>query len=316
VRVSRGEIEVARLLITGASGLLGANLVLEAVPSHDVTAIYHSQPLKLDGVASTALDLSNGEATYQTFTSLSPDWVIHCAAETDVDRCELDPDLAHQVNHFMTRSVARAAFEVGAELLHISTDAVFDGESVSNHENEVPEPINVYGVSKLEGERAVVEEHPSALIIRTNFYGYNAQNKKSLAEFFLDNLEHGNACKGFTDVEVKLLLVNDLCKILLRMIENDIAGIFHVLAADCVSKYEFGVKVAQAFGFESNLIEPVEVSSVALTAKRPKKLCLSTMKLEQVMQIQLPTIDDGIARYKALGESGYPDRLKAILGGD
>jgi dTDP-4-dehydrorhamnose reductase len=316
VTVFRGEISVARILITGASGLLGANLVLEAADLHDVVAFSHTQPLLMEGIESTALDLTEVEPTYKAFTSFSPDWVIHCAAETDVDLCERDPDHAHQANHFMARSVARSAFEVGAELLHISTDAVFDGESQSNHENEIPKPVNVYGMSKLEGERAVVEEHPSALIIRTNFFGHNAQNKRSLAEFFLENLEQGKSCKGFTDVEVKFILVNDLCKILLRMIESDLAGIFHVLAANCISKYAFGVQVAREFGLASGLIEPVEVSTLGLTAKRPKRLCLSTMKLEQVMQFQLPTVEAGITHFKELGESGYPERLKAILGGN
>lgn len=296
--------------------MLGANLVMEAAQSHDVTALYQSHPIKLDGVNSTSMELGEVEPLFEFISSVSPDWVIHCAAETDVDRCEVDPDHAHQVNHFMARSVARAAFGAGVELLHISTDSVFDGESDSNHENEIPEPINVYGVSKLEGERAVLEEHPSALIIRTNFFGWNAQPKSSLGEFFLKNLVNGTACKGFSDVRVKVLLVNDLCKILLKMIESDLAGIFHLVAANCMSKYEFGVNLAREFGYASALIEPVEVDSVDLDAERPRNLCLSTIKFEQVLQIELPTIEAGIRRFKQLGESGYPERLKAMLGGD
>jgi dTDP-4-dehydrorhamnose reductase len=220
------------------------------------------------------------------------------------------------MNHFMARSVARAAYEADVELVHISTDAVFDGDSPSNHENEIPNPINIYGISKLDGERAVAEEHPGALIVRTNFFGWNAQEKKSLGEFFLENLEAGNRCKGFTDVRVKLLLVNDLCEILLKMIESDLAGLFHVVAANCMSKYEFGGKLAREFGLPSGLIEPVEVDSVDLVAKRPKNLCLSTSKLEHVLQTELPTIDDGIKRFKQLRESGFPGKIKAMIGGD
>lgn len=307
---------MAKILITGASGLLGANLTLEAAPLHEVTAVHHTHPIEKDGVRSISIDLEDVEQAYEGFAQISPDWIVHCAAETDVDRCEKDPDLAHRVNHFMARSVARAAYEAGAEFLHVSTDAVFDGTSNSNHENETPTPVNVYGVSKLEGERAVLEEHPGALIVRTNFYGYNAQRKLSLGEFFLERLSSGTTCQGFIDVEVKLMLVNDLCKILLRMIESDLAGVFHVLAADCMSKYEFGIKIAREFGLPSALIEQAEVESIGLVAQRPKKLCLSTMKLEQVMQIQLPTIEDGITRFKELALSGYPRRLKAMLGGE
>jgi dTDP-4-dehydrorhamnose reductase len=307
---------VVKLLITGASGLLGANLVLESAQSHEVTAVYLKHPVRLEGVRTAALDLNAYEDVLEFFTDVSPDWVIHCAAETNVDRCEQDPDHAHRMNHFMARSVSRAAFSTGAEILHISTDAVFDGESEANHENQTPQPINVYGESKLEGERAVSEEHPGALIVRTNFFGWNAQDKNSLAEYFLQSLENGESCKGFSDVKVKAILVNDLCKILLKMIESDLAGIFHVVAGNCMSKYEFGVGLAREFELAGELIEAVGVADIGLSAKRPKNLCLSTTKLVQVLQIGLPTIEDGLRRFKSLRESGYPDRLKSMIGGD
>ncbi|MCK5646553.1 MAG: SDR family oxidoreductase [Anaerolineales bacterium] len=307
---------MTKLLITGASGLLGANLVLESAQSHEVTALYLKHPVRLGGIETAALDLNDYEEVLEFFSDVSPDWVIHCAAETNVDRCEQDHDHAHRINHFMARSVSRAAFSAGAELLHISTDAVFDGESEANHENQTPQPINVYGESKLEGERAVSEEHPGALIVRTNFYGWNAQDKSSLAEFFLQNLENGESCRGFIDVKVKTLLVNDLCKILLKMIESDLAGIFHVVAGNCMSKYEFGVTLAREFGLAGDLIEAVAVDEIGLSAKRPKNLCLSTTKLEQVLQIGLPTIEEGLRRLKTLREMGYPDRLKSMIGGD
>jgi dTDP-4-dehydrorhamnose reductase len=307
---------VTGLLITGASGLLGANLILEAEQTHEITALYNQHPIKVAGVNTVALDLSEHEPVAEFISSVSPDWVIHCAAETDVDRCESDPDHAHKMNHFMARSVARAAYETGAELLHISTDAVFDGESTSNHENESPEPINVYGASKLAGERGVLKEHPSALIIRTNFFGWNAQDKKSLGEFFLGNLEAETNCKGIDDVKVKVLLVNDLCKILLKMIKSDLAGIFHVVASNCMSKFDFGMVLAREFGLASALIEPVGVETLGMSAKRPKNLCLSTTKLEQVLQTKLPTIEDGIRRFKNLRESGYPAKLKAMIKGE
>jgi dTDP-4-dehydrorhamnose reductase len=105
---------VTKLLITGASGLLGANLVLESALSHEVTALYLKHPVRLGGVETTALNLNAYEDVIELFTDVSPDWVIHCAAETNVDRCEQDPDHAHQMNHFMARSISRAAFLAGA----------------------------------------------------------------------------------------------------------------------------------------------------------------------------------------------------------
>jgi dTDP-4-dehydrorhamnose reductase len=100
------------------------------------------------------------------------------------------------------------------------------------------------------------------------------------------------------------------------MIENDLAGIFHVVAGNCMSKYEFGVRLAREFGLAGELIEAVAVDEIGLSAKRPKNLCLSTTKLEQVLQTGLPTIEDGLRRFKTLLEIGYPDRLKSMKRGD
>ncbi len=306
---------MTKILISGASGLLGANLVLETMGKYEVIAIYHSHSFRTNALTTIRADLSVREHAHQVIMETKPDWVIHCAAETNVDRCEQDPERAFRLNCDMARWVAQAAWASGARLAHISTDAVFDGSRAGHKEEDVPCPINVYGRSKRAGEEAVLDAHPEALIIRTNFYGWNAQNKLSLAEWFLFYLEKDLGCRGFVDVKAKMLLANDLIVILINMLERGISGTYHVLSDDCVSKYEFGVRLARIFGLDSNLIEPIEVSQRGLNASRPQNLCLDSEKVKSVLDVQCPSIEEGIQRFFQLKAEDFPKRLKSLIGG-
>jgi len=176
---------MSRLLITGASGLLGANIVLASHEEHELIAIYHRHPIELEGVQSVSADLCQPGRSMELFDRYKPDWVIHCAADTSIDEIESDPERAYRMNRDMAGNVAKAAKETGAKLVHISTDAIFDGREGLYREGDPTEPVNVYGKSKLAGEQAVQAIYPEALIIRTNIFGWNAQQKTSLAEWFI-----------------------------------------------------------------------------------------------------------------------------------
>ncbi len=303
-----------RILITGASGLLGANLVLDLAGRYEVVAASHRQPIELEGVQCFQADLGQPGAAKALLEAVVPDWVIHCAAATDVDACEASPDTAFGLNRDMAGWVAEATQAAGARLAHISTDAVFDGRRGGYQEADAPRPINVYGRTKLEGEWAVREACPDALIVRTNIYGWNAEEKKSLAEWFLGHLEAGSECKGFTDVFVSPILVNDLGEILLRMLEAGLQGLYHVVGADCLSKHAFGALIAGTFGLRADLIQSASVEASDLRAPRARRLCLRGRKIEGALGIHLPPAREGLARLKALREDGRPAELKRMAG--
>jgi dTDP-4-dehydrorhamnose reductase len=306
---------MTKLLITGASGLLGANLILEALDKYEVTALCHNHPIQCDEIEVLSADLTDQKLAHDVINDVSPDWVIHCAAETHVDRCERDPERAFLFNRDMPRWVTQATCQLGSRMIYISTDAVFEGLRSGYREDDLPQPRSVYGQSKLEGERVVLAEDPHAIVVRTNFYGWNAQDKNSLAEWFLSNLAQGKPCNGFIDVRAKLLLVNDLAEILLQLMELEVEGVLHVLGKDCISKYDFGVQLARVFRLDESLISPMEVEDLGLLAPRARNLCLDTGKLSEVLDRDLPSLEGGIQRFLALRDSGYRDRVKSLLGG-
>lgn len=303
-----------RILITGASGLLGSNFMLAAIDAgHHVTATSHSRPVRAPGVQWKAADLTVEGAAAELLDDTQPEWIVHCAAATDVDRCEQNPDWAFALNRDMPAAIAAAAVDTGASMVHISTDAVFDGGLGPHRESDPTRPINTYGESKLSGERAVLAANPSAAIVRTNFFGWSPPGRLSLAEWFLENLRAGEPCHGFTDISISPLLANQLAGVLLRIQEVGLSGVYHVGSEDSVSKYDFGVSLAKAFALDSSLIQPVGVDQGRLRAARPRDLALESEKVQRALGLKLPTTQAGIEDLRALEQEGYRDRVRDLL---
>jgi dTDP-4-dehydrorhamnose reductase len=220
--------------------------------------------------------------------------VIHCAAASEVDRCELDPAWAWRLNREMALNVAAAARKAGARLAHISTDAVFDGAAGYYRESDEARPITIYGESKLAGERAVQDAYPEALVLRINLFGWSPGPKRSLAEWFLSRLEAEETCPGFTDVFFSPLLAPHLGRAILDLLAAGASGVFHLPGQTCLTKYEFGVRLATEFGLDPDRIRPTSVDEAKLAARRPKQLCLNGEKAEAVLGRQLPGIESGL----------------------
>ena len=304
---------MAKILISGASGLLGSNLAVVAATGHRAQGIYHQHPLQIPGVGMVAGDLADREQASRVIEAFAPDWVVHCAAASEVDRCELDPAWAWRLNLEMAKNVAEAAHQVGARLAHVSTDAVFDGEVGDYRESDEPRPIMTYGVSKLAGEQAVAQAHPEALILRINLFGWGPGPKRSLAEWFLDRLETGDSCPGFTDVYFSPLVAQQLARAILDLLAAGASGLFHLPGRTCLSKYEFGVQLAQQFELDPARIRPMRVGEAKLTAARPKRLCLNGEKVESLLGRRLPELASGLRELRA-SRGMIPSRRQAKAG--
>ncbi|HET7011748.1 MAG TPA: SDR family oxidoreductase [Anaerolineales bacterium] len=304
---------MTRVLVSGASGLLGANLVLSLIERHEVIGITRTTGLRHGRLEAHRIDLAEPGAARRVLEETRPEAVVHCAAATDVDACERDPSTARRLNVDMAESVARAAAEAGTRLLHISTDAVFDGEGGPYAEDDVAQPINVYGETKLAGEKAVLSANPGALVVRTNFFGWNATSKVNLAEWFVNRVQSGAEAQGFTDVFFSPLLVNDLAGLLEALLGSDANGLLHLPGRDCVSKYDFGRRVVRAMGLDERRVRPARSEAAALPARRPLRVCLDGAKARELLGSSLPSIDDGIATLARLAASGHREALRGLI---
>lgn len=299
------------ILVTGAGGLLGSNLVVD-LNRRGLAVIAAGRTClpRLAGVEIVRCDLMAVENTDSLFAGSRPSCVIHCAALTDVDRCEADPQETWRVNVEMPRRLAASAAEAGSRFVYISSDSVFDGESAGYVEEDRVAPLNLYARSKVAGEIAVQRALPDALVIRTNIYGWNMQPKTSLAEWILSELEAGSEVPGFQDVVFCPMLVNDLGDIILEMLDRKLSGLYHVVGGDTCNKYEFALAIARMFGLNQALIRPATIETSLLRALRPKNTSLSTVKVCRAISRSMPSLYAGIERFKTLQHNGFVARLK------
>jgi dTDP-4-dehydrorhamnose reductase len=301
-----------RILITGASGLLGLNTALETADQHTVFGQVYSNAIQTDAFTVLKANLVEPGAVEYLLDQSEPDWVIHCAALANLESCEKDPELAGELNTEVPRKLAEQCRKGGARLLHVSTDAVFDGQTGGYTEMDMPNPLGTYAQTKYQAELAVAAANPEAIIARVNLFGWSLKGRRSLAEFFFNNLRDGNPVMGFTDIYFCPLLVNEIAGIFIKMLDKGLAGLYHVLSPDSMTKYDFGVAIARRFGFNAELIAPKSVLGSGLKAVRSPNLILKVDKLIQALGEAPPTISTGIDRFYELYQQNYPQFLRGL----
>ncbi len=301
-----------RILITGASGLLGLNTALEAAQNYQVFGQVNHHWLSTQAFDVIQTDLLAPQSVPHLLDQTQPDWVIHCAALADIDACERDPVQAEKINTEIPLELAQHVARGGARMLHVSTDAVFDGQQGGYSENDSPNPLSVYARTKLLAEKAVLEANPSALIARVNLFGWSPSGKRSLAEFFFNRLSAGQSCNGFTDVFFCPMLATDLGRLFLKMLENDLFGLYHAVGSECISKFEFGIRIAKVFNFDERLIIPTSVDQSGLTAVRSPNLTLNNSKLTDALGEPLENVSDGIRTFYSQYRQGYAQKIRQM----
>jgi dTDP-4-dehydrorhamnose reductase len=241
-----------KVLVTGAGGQLGTDLLAEFAghPHHEVT-----------GADRARLDVGDRDAVAQAVGDLSPDLIIHAASWTAVDDCEVDPDRAWRSNALGTRHVAEAASGVGAHVVYVSTDYVFDGTAKEAYNEWAPtNPRSVYGRSKLAGERELLGALPGATVVRTSWLcgRHGANMVKTVLRLaagggplrFVDD-QHG--CPTFTD---------DLAGMIYRLGVGRRPGVHHVTNQGPTTWYAFAREVVAAAGGDAGRVEPITTAEL------------------------------------------------------
>ena len=300
-----------KILVTGASGLLGLNLSLQMVGTYTIVGVDRN---KLSGTPFEIVkaDLLEPGACSRLIEQVHPDAVIHTAAIANLDACESDPETARLLNAEFPGQLAELCAKRGVRLIHISTDAVFDGTKDSIYtEDDSPNPLSIYARTKLDGEKAVLSVNADAIVARVNFFGWSLSGERSLSEFFVNHLSSGKQCDGFTDVWFCPLFVGDLADTLVRMLDRNLSGLYHVVGSEALTKYDFGVKIARQFGFDEKLIRPISVEESGLMAKRSRNLRLSVHKLSTALGIDIPGVSTGIKKFYTQYSQGYPQKMRS-----
>jgi dTDP-4-dehydrorhamnose reductase len=266
------------VLITGSHGLLGKKLT--EIFKESGHSVYGIDLLNQNETNYVSLDITQQESVATHISTIKPDVVIHTAAYTDVDGCEKDKKTAYAVNVHGTQNLAESAEDSGAKFVYISTDYVFNGIKGRYMEDDQTDPIDYYGVTKLEGETVVKRICSNYIITRTSvLYG---SNKHNFVTWIIDMLQQEKNIRIVTDQYVSPTLNIDLAEQLLALLDHDATGVFHTAGSDRISRYEFVKIIGDVFDLDTNRISPITMTDMQWIAPRPRDSSLDTGKISNI----------------------------------
>lgn len=272
-----------KILTTGSNGFLGTKLMSILSKKFNVIGIDRES------------DITKNEVI-DKIKRIKPDIIIHAAAYTDVDECEIEKEKCYDVNVNGTKNIIEAAKLINAKIIYISTDFVFDGKKGNYKEEDTLNPINYYSKTKFEAEE-LVKKNSNYLIIRSAvLYGYNNKNDNfNFVEWVIENLKGDNKIKIVNDQINSPTLIDDICYSIIKLINQ--TGIFNVAGSESISRYDFALKIAEVFNLNKNLIEPVTSEELNQRAVRPKNLSLDISKITS-LGIEMSNIEEGLLKMK------------------
>lgn len=274
-----------RVLIVGAHGMLGQDLVKVLESSFEVVALGRDE-----------LDVSLYNNVKKVLKEVSPQVVINAAGYTDVDACERKSRLAFAVNGEGAKNLARAASVLKAKLVYISTDYVFDGKKESPYsEEDQPNPLNVYGESKLMGERYVQKFADDYLIVRTQWlFGPGGKN---FVDTILDLSQNRERIEVVDDQVGSPTYTMDLSRAILSLLEKDLWGVFHVSNSGSCSWYEFAKEILTQVGRDTVQLIPISSADLTRPARRPLYSVLSNEKLRKEAGVAMRPWQEALKDY-------------------
>jgi dTDP-4-dehydrorhamnose reductase len=287
---------MTELLVIGG-GLLGRAVAKASRKSFRTAVTYNSHPMQVEGCATYQMDMTG---SVDLIRRLNPQYIVLTAALTDVDACEADHIAAWKANALGPKNVALAARDIGAKLIHVSTDYVFDGERGLFREDDPTSPINYYGESKLAGELSVQETLDDYTITRTSvLYGWNPL-RLNFVTWAEQEMKRGARINIVNDQYNSPTLSSNLADMILRL--RDETGIFHTAGSERINRYDFALKIARAFDLDESLVNPIKSDQLSWKARRPRDSSLDTSKVSHFTKPL--NVDEGLKTMMKMAEQG------------
>ncbi|MBI3563102.1 MAG: dTDP-4-dehydrorhamnose reductase [Gammaproteobacteria bacterium] len=284
-----------RILVTGIDGQVGWELCRSLAGLGQVIGLNHAK-----------LDLSNPDSIRNTVRELQPNLIVNAAAYTAVDRAESEPEIAMQVNGIAPGVLAEEIHRLGGVLIHYSTDYVFDGsKEIGYTENDAPAPLNVYGKTKLAGERAIKAVDVPHLIFRTSWvYGNRGKNflltmlrlAREKKELHIVNNQYGAPtwCRGIAEITAHIITALLQHNPHRYSVPTEYSGVYHLTATGKTSWHEFAMTIFKFLNHPQPVIRPISSSHYPQAVRRPANSILSNKKLYERFNVILPAWDDSL----------------------
>jgi dTDP-4-dehydrorhamnose reductase len=311
---------VGTLLILGASGLTGYKLMKMTKEKFHVYGTYNMRVTADKELI--RLDMKSEENIKRLFMGIKPDIVFNTTALHNVDYCESHEQEAYDINTKAVGTVADLCNKLGSRLIHISTDFVFDGNKRGNYvESDIPNPLSVYGKSKLAGEWQAKRCNSYSILRPSVVYGWtplelqgsisSSGKPMNFGLWVLSKLNRGDEIKVVDDQFTSPTLADVLAEAAMQVAIKDRNELYHISGSLCLSRYKFTKKISEAMGYSynNNSIKPIGSDSFVQLAKRPISSCLNCEKLESELKYRLPTVDSSLSTMRSQIEIESPSLL-------
>lgn len=290
-----------RFLVTGSNGLVGSRVcALLERGGHEVVGLGRGPRRTTGAYSYVECDLTQEREVANALKAAAPEVILHPASMTEVDACEKAPEQAFAANVLATAAVARGARELGAHLVHVSTDYVFDGEHGPYDEQALPNARGVYALTKHMAEQAARTFVPGCAIARTAVvYGWPAAGRANFGAWLVGALSQGQNVKLFEDQFVSASLADSVAAMVVELGERRLGGIWNTCGADVVSRVQFGQALCAVFGFDPKLITPTRLADMKLASPRPLRSGLKVDKVREHLKAQPLPLDESLRRFHA-----------------
>ena len=290
-----------KILVTGANGLLGQKLVTKIIgqPQHQLLAtgrgVWRGEIIP--GLRYQNLDIEDRQAVFELLQKEQPDTIIHTAAMTQVDLCETEQEACQRANVDAVQHICDACQKLGIYLVHVSTDFIFDGEGGPYDEAAQPKPISVYGHSKWEGEKVVMQLEQPWCIIRTGLvYGLtHRMSRSNIVLWAHQSLKEKKVIQVVDDQFRSPTLAEDLADACIAAAQKQPCGVFHISGPEIMSVYDMVQRIAAFFGLSTDTLSRTDSSSLNQPAKRPPRTGLVIEKAKKELGYAPHKLEQGLA---------------------
>jgi len=290
-----------KVVVIGAGGNIGFWVAMGLAKSHEVVPVVHDYiPPQLSGAIK--LDITRTEDVVELIAATQPNAVVNLSALADPDVCEKNPALARKVNIDGAANVAHACARVGARLVYYSSDLVFDGRKTLYTESDTPNPLSLYGETKLKGETDSLEINPGmTAVLRTAIvYGKGSGKRPSFIESTIEKSRDGMGIVAFTDQYRSFLYVEDSATAVAGIIDRKLAGVYHAGGDERMSRYDFMMSLFKKMNLPQETLVPAKMTGVFGAAPRPEDCSLSSEKLKRDTGWRPTSMSEGMERFKRL----------------
>lgn len=291
------------ILVLGIGGLTGSKIVQLSKNDFEIYGTFNLRDTNFESIQSFKLDITKWDDVKKLISKISPDVIINTCSLNNVDYCESHEDEAMRINVEAVDNLSKISKSLESQLIHLSTDSVFDGTKDTPYtEKDVPNPVNIYGYTKMLGEKIVLKNPNNAVVRASVLYGLlpkylsnmssSSMKPMNFAQWLITKLQAGEQVKIITDEYSSPIIADDFARSILHLVKGKYAGIFHTAPQVRINRYDFSIKLAKALNLDCNLIQSTTNKELGRNVKTGFNKCLDSSKMIHDTKFNFLSLDE------------------------